>query len=632
MIAHGTQRSRPTARRRRRGGDESGVALVMVVGTMLVLAMFAMVALTYTIQSQQFARYNQDYTSAMSAAQSGVEELISRLNRNDAYADTVDCTNDALRGPTTTANPCGWNAATPAGWLPVVPGETDPRAGYFHYSVDASAAIVEGRIMVTSTGRVNGEYRTIEVAVTKGGSTDYVYYTDFESADPSNVQAYGATGATNVACGSAGYSSASKYYPPNSRAGRGCVEITFIAGDVLDGAVFTNDAILSSGASFMQGVWTANPGCSSATASVSTWNSCLRTGSTANFNGIKPQRADPLYLNDNSASFATNPGCHYFGATRVIFNSSGTMTVWNKTSVNNSTAPVAIAPLGGALPSCGTLTELDAASGATVSVPDNMVIYVAASSASKRQCRAGEIGGPSGRTLPLGTYTSTHAVAPTGAGQSYTVDTNMQEDNKACSEGNLYAEGTLNGRVTLSSAQSIIATGDLVLAGGANGNDMLGLVATNSVEVFHPRVGTVTSTKVNPSCNSGCAYKWGAVTGEAEVAGWPGRYNDPTTGGLVPADGIQIAGSIQTLQHSFLVQKYSVGGDAGDLYVYGSIAQRWRGIVGQTSTGFNGYTKKYVYDTRLKYSAPPYFPRWVNAQWTLRYSGEVNTPAAVRTP
>ena len=72
-------------------------------------------------------------------------------------------------------------------------------------------------------------------------------------------------------------------------------------------------------------------------------------------------------------------------------------------------------------------------------------------------------------------------------------------------------------------------------------------------------------------------------------------------------------------------------GNAGTLLVNGSIAQRWRGIVGQNSGGTqNGYTKLYQYDTRLQYSAPPYFPRWANSQWSLRYSGETTTPAVVR--
>lgn len=628
-MNHGTERGRLMARLRG-GGDDSGMALVLVVGTMLVLAMFAMTALAYTISSQKFSRYDQDYTAAMAAAQSGVEEYISRLNRDDTYGDTLDCSNPALEGPMTTANSCGWTAATPAGWLPVIPGQTGPEDAFFHYAVDGSDAITQGRIKVTSTGRVKDVYRTIEVVVGKGASTDYVYYTDFESADPSNVQAY-PSGAPHVACGSAGYSNASYFY--NGRSGKGCQEITFITGDVLDGSVFTNDAVLSSGLLVKQGFETANPGCDLATSDPGTWNKCLRTGSWADFNNKQPKRADPLYLNDNSAAFATNPGCHYYGSTRVIFNPSGTMTVWNKKSVNNSTPPLVISATGYPTPSCGTLADLDSTSGATVPVPDEMVIYAAASTATKRQCYAEEIGGPTGRRLPLGTYNATYAAPPTGGGQSYTFDTNMRENTKACSEGNLYVEGTLNGRVTVSSAQSIIATGDIVLAGGANGGDMLGLVATNSVEVFHPRVATVASEKVNSWCTSGCSYKWGNPYSEGEVAGWPGRYTDPTSGSVFPADGIQIAGSIQTLQHSFLVQKYSVGGAAGDLYVYGSIAQRWRGIVGQGSgASMNGYIKKYVYDTRLQYSSPPYFPRWAKAQWTLRYSGEVNTPTEIKVP
>ena len=113
------------------------------------------------------------------------------------------------------------------------------------------------------------------------------------------------------------------------------------------------------------------------------------------------------------------------------------------------------------------------------------------------------------------------------------------------------------------------------------------------------------------------------------ISGWPTRYVDPTTSVKNPADGVQIAASIQTLLHSFLVQKYADGGDAGTLLVNGSIAQRWRGIVGE---GSNGYTKLYRYDPRLKYSAPPYFPKWANSRWSLRFSGEINTPSELRTP
>jgi hypothetical protein len=113
-----------------------------------------------------------------------------------------------------------------------------------------------------------------------------------------------------------------------------------------------------------------------------------------------------------------------------------------------------------------------------------------------------------------------------------------------------------------------------------------------------------------------CAeYNYTTTTSESTT--WPhrsGRSSD-----------IQIFASIQTLQHSFYVQNYNQGVQQGKLTVWGSIAQKWRGIVGQTdgSGAEHGYKKDYRYDARLKYSSPPYFPQWSNAKWGPRYTGEV---------
>ncbi|HEY0118358.1 MAG TPA: hypothetical protein VGC04_06240 [Cellulomonas sp.] len=650
MTAHRWDRG---VLRRLRGRDgDQGVALVVVLGTMLVLASLATVTLTYAVAGQKFARYDQDYAAAMNAAQSGVDDFISRLNRDETYGKKVDCNNLAWQGPMdASTNTCGWTPATATGWLPVDPGDTDPTHARFHYIVDATFRDSTGTVTLQVTGRVNGVNRTVETAVGKGGSTDYVYYTNYESADPSNVQAYdpnttaGWSTAKQNACGLNGPDLALYWYEKdssgNTRDYYNCTEITFIGADTLNGPVFTNDTIYAtSNPSFLKGVETASPNCQKAGDTVNggtptgslSWNAaCLRSGSTANFNGVKPLYEPPLYLEDNSAAFATDPGCHYYGSTRVIFQANGTMRVWNKTTVNGGIAPVSIAPPGGTAPDCGDLVDLNTTQGQLLSVPDGMVIYADAAPGAKRQCYATELGGSgSDGALPLGTYSSTTPATPTGANQSYSYDSNMVEAPKMCQEGNLYAQGVLSGRVTIAAAQSVIVTGDLVLAGGLNGPDMLGLVATNSVEVFHPELVTVTSTKVNSGCNSNCAYKWGNPGQDTEVSGWPVRYKEPGASGFTPTKGIQIAGSIQTLQHSFLVQKYSEGDPLGTLLVNGSIAQQWRGIVGQGGgTPTSGYAKLYQYDTRLKYARPPYFPTWVNSEWSERYSGEITTPAGV---
>ncbi len=61
----------------------------------------------------------------------------------------------------------------------------------------------------------------------------------------------------------------------------------------------------------------------------------------------------------------------------------------------------------------------------------------------------------------------------------------------------------------------------------------------------------------------------------------------------------------------------------GTLSVRGSIAQRWRGIVGTGSSSGTGYLKDYGYDSRLKFSAPPYFPQWTNAVWGAKTTAEL---------
>jgi Tfp pilus assembly protein PilX len=592
--------------RRLRDSDE-GSTLVLVVGTMVVLSLILFTTLTYVLDSQKYARNDQDQAAATTAAQSGIEDLLARLNGSSAYGTTLDCTNAAMKGPHVDGGTaCGWSSSTPVGWVPVVAGVTDPAAAHYHYSLDMTNRTKQGRITITSTGRANGVYRTLQAIVGEQGASDYVYYTDFESADPNNTVAYPDwsrySRAAQTACGHFGWGSALHWWATDaygrSRSDYSCSEITFYGGDVLAGKVFTNDTILgtanTSGVKpeFGAQVTTANPGCSHPGVSDADWklrtnsdweSACLRYRSVANFDGIAPQYHTPDFLDDTSGQFATYPGCHYVGATRIVFSGS-TMKVWNLSGNNGGTAPVAIAPPGGSAPNCGSGTNLN---GVTLPIPDGLVIYVGTSTtASARACSSGSIGD----NLPVRN------------------DVNMSDADKSCEMGNLYVEGPYDGQVTLATDKSIVLTGDLVRSGGANGDDLLGLVAQDSVEIYHP-------------------VDWRGN----ELASIT-RYSDPDHGGRYPATGIQVAAAIQTLQHSFLVQHYSEGTTHGTLYVAGSIAQRWRGAVGTNNSWgpATGYIKQYTYDNRLTYVLPPYLPRWKDSRWNLRSEGTVATPVAVQ--
>jgi len=624
---------------RSRGAHEDrGVALVMAISTVIVLGALALTTLAYVVRSEKQSRYDQDYSAALTAAQAGVDDFISRLNRDDIYYATLDCDNQAMPQPTSITNKCGWTSSTAVGWVAVDSTRTRPKDAFFHYTFDPSRVGSEGSILLTVTGRSNRVYRTVEATVGKGGSTDYVYYTDFESADPANTYYY--PNGASKACGGQGYQNASYWWSDPSRSKSSCSEITFASGDTLNGSVFSNDAMWSDGATFLKQVNSANPDCLLVTAQTSSWAKCLRnsngSSSTGNFSGIKPAYQDKLSLDDTSAQFANDPGCHYYGSTRIRLNADGTMTVWNKYANHGAGAvgaPVGTAAEGGSAPICGDVVRMDSDSGDTVAVPNDLVVYVAEAPATvtRAQCSAGQLGGPTGATLPLGTYTSS-LVASKNA--TYTYDDAMRDAVKTCQSGNLYLEGVLQGRVTFAAAQSIVMTGDLVLAGGMNGTDMAGLVATNSVEAIHPWLKTVAATqctawKSDGACKTtGTTWRWDVdhPTGGSEQSGWPRQYDDPTPG-AVQFKGLQIAGSIQTLQHSFLVQRFDLGTSQGKLQVNGSIAQRWRGIVAKGSTG---YVKNYVYDPRLQFAAPPYFPRWINAQWKQRYFGEIQTDSTVK--
>ena len=61
------------------------------------------------------------------------------------------------------------------------------------------------------------------------------------------------------------------------------------------------------------------------------------------------------------------------------------------------------------------------------------------------------------------------APTPATLTTTYTYDINMTLADQYCGQGNVYIEGTLKGRVTVATSNSIIVTGDLVLAGGVDG-------------------------------------------------------------------------------------------------------------------------------------------------------------------
>jgi hypothetical protein len=680
---------------------DSGIAMIMVLGMIIVLTALLMAATAYAMQVQPQARKDQDWNAALAAAQAGVDDYIAKLNGNDGYwgpwGSTLlfgDCTNLALQGPVAPPNSCGWTSTSLPGWRDVQQGNT--KAGQFHYDVDTSIIYKEGAVRLAATGRVGKSSRTLQVNVSRGGPTSFLYYTDFEDADPGNTTAYGSSGADTDSCGKSGSTKADYYWVNNSRGSsesssnggpnRGCSEINFAAGDVLDGAVHFNDTPSVSGSTkFLKGFETSDPACKTLPYNVL---NCARGSGTPNTNGSKAVWEATLDLPDNSAAFATFPGCVYTGDTRIRFKNDGTMDVWNTGSVGTTlTGPGT--PVG---TNCGNAANFKPISASNptpaapqnIPVPSDMVIYVKNGAAAAGACATGQIvnGSASGSTssdvIPQGavsantnlttvsdisyfdpdnlvttqteSFTRSSTSAAWGSGvlaqAAGSPDPNGDDHPQTfdCGSGNAYIEGTVKGRVTVGAANNVIVTSDLLLDGvtapaAASGSSMVGLVAANSVVVYHPVTrssseAVVTSKTAGNGSSASCdvdpgdtpptssgngttmSCKW--VTTETFGSSWS---NLPFTGATTSSTTRYIYGSVQTLQHSFWVQNYGYGSLLGTLSVRGSIAQRWRGIVGITGT--NGFLKDYSYDTRLKFSGPPYFPQWTNSVWGAQTTGEI---------
>lgn len=675
--------------------DDTGIAMIMVLGVIMVMTLLVGTAIAYAMAVKPQAKRDQDWNAALAAAGAGVDDFVARVNKSDSYVLAVDCTNLAWKGPSTGTNSCGWSSSTAVGWLPVQAGK--PAAGQFHYDVDTSSFFKDGSVRLNSTGKVNGVSRTLQVRLSRGGPVDFLYSTDFEDADPANTYVY--PGGATVECGGTGTTNAKYWWQGGPRKTSGtCTEITFIGGDVLDGPVHFNDTpLMSSGSGgsrplFKQGYETADPACPVGGATTSGGvgtdafdGKCWRNTSNTNpqfANGTTAVGVGIRSMIDTSDQFTTFPGCLYTGDTRIRFNSNGTMTVWN--TLSSGTA--ILGPDTPAGTNCGNASNFRPAvgqtypdAGQTVPVPNDMIIYVQNSPVSQT-CTPGQVvngtasGSSSGDVIPLGSgttiadnvdisYFNPSSVASVTSktyrrssskwslqsttGPTSTTSGDTHPVTFDCGTGNLYLEGTLNSRVTVAAQNNIIVTGDLLLAGTAAGSQptgtpMLGLVAANSVVVYHPvdrGSSTSTSTSKSPSSKSGNCPSSSTST-SMPTSGSGGTYTitctwTSTTTYNSTYDDLSypnastgssskrwIYGSIQTLQHSFWVSNYNKGSNLGTLAVRGSIAQRWRGIVG-TGSGSTGYYKDYSYDTRLKFSSPPYFPQWNNAIWGAKTTGEL---------
>jgi hypothetical protein len=543
---------------RARVHDESGVALIIVTLALSALLLLSTAAIEFSTGSLSLSKHDQSWNAALSAAEGGIDDYLFRLNENSNYWAYSD----------TNTPPDGNKAFVQ--WVDVPGGTTQSS---YRYKADASTLKVDGTIKLTSSGKVGTTTRTVYTTLRRRSFIDYLYFTDYETLDPSLYTGSPFTPAqAQIKC--------SKHYYDGRDPS--CVEITFATFDKINGPLHSNDAYLICGGATFNGAtstsWTGASGLRYRP------NTGCGTGTPKFANPGDPALLPPLTMPPSNTSIKAETvagagGCLYTGPTSILMNSDGTMTVNSKFSKNTNN---------------GCVTN------GTGPLPTSGVIYV--------------------QTVPASTtdpnYTSGCPFTVNGKAHPLGLPISGDVTTYGCRNGDAFVQGTTKGQVTIASDNNTDVTGNLLYQGGLNGSDLLGLVANNFVEVYHPAKCTSTSGGI---CTAGTDLSdtfhptWNFASCASPTAGTRCATLDA---------------AMLSVQHSVRVQNYNLGSVLGTLTINGAFAQRFRGIVGTSSGGVpqTGYAKNYTYDPRLKYLSPPKFLDPVASAWGQATWSEVRTP------
>lgn len=577
--------------------DERGIALVAVVGigTVVMLLVATMVAIATS--GATVTSTDRSWNRAIAAAYAGVADYQSRLNADNTYGNYGQSSapfsaTSASQFSKGTGNNPAFNYQSGQPWVSVPTGDGSASDSSFRYAVDNSKLSSQGVIRLQSTGRSGATTRTVIANVRPDGFSNYLYFTNYESGDPT---------VTNEKAVSGGSAPCTSAYRPVATT-TSCDQIQFGSGDVLEGPVRSNDQIKVCGAQFKSTVQSVY-GVTSSGCTVGRYALNPTTASTltppATIGDLRDFTRSDL---PSTRDTVEGVGCLYTGPTKITFNGDGTMTVRSPmtiaTQVTGATATPG-APITGVNPEsaasatkCGAPTDLRSAGGARVPIPKNNLVFVQnepnarpagtpqdpnywkGDSVLKNVATACDATAPASTATTLkpngvgfpyvGSSASNSETDPTaGAGASVTAP-------YACDRGDAFVQGTVDKAVTIAAENYLYITGDVEYPAARSPSTVLGLIGQRAVWVWNP---------INSS-----------------------------NGAILPNDR-EIDAAILSNNGTFVVQNWTRGSSygRGKLTVSGSIAQNFRGAVGLASG--QGYTKAYSFDSSLATYTPPKFPQ-----------------------
>lgn len=654
--------------------SDAGLSSVTVLFTFLALTALAMVTAVYAANAVRPAARQAHWTQAGAAAEAGVADYQQRLLADPASWLDVDCDDPALAGqdPDVVPHTCSW-AAGETGWAPVTEGDDPASTPAYHYEVTTAPAELDDlwatSLTLTVTGRSGSVERVLEVRFARASTADHALHQATDVVEPTTwAEGRRALGLpTDLAdgCGDGTLLLAADRADDCANVG------PLAAGDAITGSVLTRERLAVGGtdptadAPLVDGEYaTADPACEPADDDAATWRSCVASAAggdasaaeaEALLGGWAPvQRTWTALPTSTATLYADVPGCHYYGATRIV-GEGKVMRVWSPGTAAAAArgATVAVAGADGVTPTCGT---------GSVDVPDGLAVVVW-TTPQEHAGAAGtwtvdtpldttgrEIGGDHqyGR-LPLGDYGSAPDPAVGVDWLTGAIDPEMTRTTKWARYGNLYLEGQFSpgadaggGGLTFVAQESVVVTGDVLRTGAGPGDGcadvgtdcLLGIVAGRDVEVLNPVVTDLVGSGTDADdARWDFGLEIGATTVRAPTLAesrvgdwfdtWPHRYSDYRTGTPHPATGdgpgLQIQAAVQALSGTLRVQQHWTADPGFDVVVHGSLAQRYAGAVGRAAVdGDGGHYPTIVHDPALTSGTPPYLAPLLGEAWRVR--------------
>ena len=546
-----------------RARAQDGFSLLVVLGVMLISGLLLVGALTAAQGDIHLSSSSSSHTQAYYAALAGIQEYDYKLQNNPDYWENCEAPSGEAEGahfedvvmPAESA-PSGTTECAASNPFNTVIQSKGSLANTFR--VEATACSGPAKLTSCKSQPHDVEVRSVIATFQVTGFLNYAYFTQYEDED------YNLIGASAAEC--------EQYYSVRStERNNKCVEIEFAPEDSVHGPMHTDDAANVCGEVEFgrKGETPAdaveiNGGVNLLCRGNPTYNTA--TGSYTKGKELRAPESDSslkLYVESKNV---------LEGATHLVLN-GGTNTI----EVTNG----------------GSKT--------TMSWPENGLIYI-----EKKQK-----GG-------VCTYEYRQMSADLA---------NETTEEEGC--GTVYVSGTYSKSLTIAAERDVIIAGNLLPTGVTEGHapagtNTLGLIATHYVRIYHP-VGE-TYTRKGSQCESHQGYQDKETKSGSGVCLYTNEYDQSS--GETRCDAPNASGSLEnpwiyaailSTSHSFLVDNYACGSQTqlGKLNLYGAIAQKFRGIVGQTGSEAHGYIKNYNYDNRLATDEPPYFLAPLKAGWKI---------------